>query len=128
MVIMIVLCGSVCCAAALPFLLHYKSSRPFTLNSFLGAFVYLVLWAPISVAHFLSYEPFHIFLPRWVVEVRNRQLTDLIAAASALVTIIIRLSYKPMWRTIVMHRRPVESNRSMNLMTGNERSEVESEA
>ena len=121
---MLVLCGCVCCVAALS--LRHKLTGSFSWNPFLVSIV--GMWFLVSMAHFLSYEPFHIFLPRWVVEVRNRQLTDLIAAASALVTIIIRLSYKPMWETIVMHRRPVESNRSMSLMSGNERSEVDSEA
>ena len=127
MVAMLVLCSSVCCAAALPFLLHSKPSSPFTLNSFLVAGVYLVLWTPVSLAHFLSYEHFHISQPVWVAEVNSRQLADLIGAASALVTILIRLSYKPVRDTVIMRSRhllPLESNWSSNLQVGHLQSEA----
>jgi len=120
-VIMLVICGSVCCIAALS--LRHKPTGSFSWNPFLVASAYLGMWFPVSLGHFLSYEPFHIFLPLWAVEVRNRQAADMIGAVSAVVTIIIRLSHNKIRDTLFMSRGSslrVGANRNMTSLIMNE--------
>ena len=89
------------------------------------------MWFLVSMAHFLSYEPFHIFLPLWAVEVRNRQAADMMGAASAVVTIFIRLSHKPIREIFYMSKgssQPVEANRIMTFPIMNEMESKDSDS
>lgn len=69
--------------------------------------VYLAMWTPSAITHFISYHSFHKTPHQLLFQVNTRQMSDLIAAASAIATIAIRLSYKPIRTALLMKRSTV---------------------
>ena len=67
------------------------------------ALVYLAMWTPNAVVHFISYHKFEKTPSQLLFHVSSKQIAGLIAAASAAVTIGIRLSYKPIRDAILMN-------------------------
>ena len=61
------------------------------------------MWTPNAVVHFISYHKFEKTPSQLLFHVSSKQIAGLTAAASVVVTIGIRLSYKPIRDAILMN-------------------------
>jgi len=90
--------------ASIRFVHRFRLNSRFTWNILLVSLVYLAQWIPSAILHFISYQQFRVTPPPDLLfTVRHRQIADLIAATSTVVTIGIRLSYKPIRDAILMN-------------------------
>lgn len=96
----LVLNAAVCLIAAVRFRRRFSPNSAFTWNALLGSLAFLALWTPVSVLNVFIYAG---KLPSaeafWVI---NMQATLYLAAAAPIVTISIRLSYKPIRTAITL--------------------------
>lgn len=99
-------------AASVRFARRFRHEKRFSWNSLLVALSYLALWTPVAIVHLLSYGPFRIQVPNVVFQVTNTQITDLIGTVSPLATIVLRLSYTPIWEALCFRplRRPARGS------------------
>lgn len=96
----LVLNAAVCLIAAVRFRRRFSPNSAFTWNALLGSLAFLALWTPVSVLNVFIYAG---KLPSaeafWVI---TMQATLYLAAAAPIVTISIRLSYKPIRTAITL--------------------------
>ena len=113
MFIVISVAALVSVAASVRFAKRFRLKKQFSWNSLLVALSYLALWTPVALADFLSYGPFHIEVPTLAL-----QVTSLIGVISPLATIVLRLSYSPIWEALCFNplsRPPRTSFQSLSL-------------
>jgi hypothetical protein len=94
----------ICLIASISFIKRYRKSRKFTLNSLAVAFVYNSMWTPAGIVHFLNFKGIGIKASSGLVTVIYRQAASLIGAASDLMTVVVRLSYRPIWSALLLPR------------------------
>lgn len=101
----------ICVFAAISFIRRHRRSKKFTLNSVYTALVYNGMWAVAAIAHVLSYSQVDMSSQETLnlTRVICTQAASLIAAASDFVTVLVRLSYKPILTEICL--RPASARR-----------------